>query len=319
MLNFWNKVIYELDCYQKVFVAVVVDHRKGSPGTSRALFLVTEAGEVAGTIGGGVMEANLIKEAKAHIAAGRHGPALRTLHHREGDAGEKSGLICGGAQTLVTMVLKDPHRDLLHLMQEKLRYGNPGCLVLSPAGLQLAEEDLTKPSVQLTGHETDWEARLGLLNRKRILIAGGGHCGAALANQMELLGFHVMVVEPREQPAAAAALPHRAMRRTIPYASAAPEVAYPQFTCAVVMTPSYTEDVEALTVLLPLDLPFIGAMGSPAKLKIVKDELLAKGISGELLKRLTAPVGLPIHSDTPEEIAVSVAAQILQRVKELQF
>ncbi|MCB1122497.1 MAG: XdhC family protein [Verrucomicrobiae bacterium] len=319
MLNFWNKVVYELDCYQKVFVAVVVDHRKGSPGTKRALFLVTEAKEVVGTIGGGVMEANLIREAKELIAAGNHGPALRTLEHREGDFENRSGLICGGAQTLVTMVLKDRHRDLLHRLVKKLHYGKPGCLVLRSTGMELEEEDLKKPSVQLAGDGENWEARLGFLNRKRVLISGGGHCGSALARQMDMLGFHVTVVEPREKPAGIGELPAHTLQRQLPYATAGTEIAYPQFTCAVVMTPSYAEDVEVLTALLPLDLPFVGAMGSPAKLKKIKDQLLANGLTNETLKRLTAPVGLPIESDTPEEIAVSVAAQILHRVKELQF
>jgi xanthine dehydrogenase accessory factor len=60
-------------------------------------------------------------------------------------------------------------------------------------------------------------------------------------------------------------------------------------------------------------------MGSPSKLKRIHDELLDQGFGEADLNRLTAPVGLPIESDTPEEIAVSIAAQILQSSKQLAF
>ena len=79
------------------------------------------------------------------------------------------------------------------------------------------------------------------------------------------------------------------------------------------MTNSFEADVQGLRGVLPLPVPYIGLMGSAAKIGRVFSALRKDGVARETLARVTAPVGLPIESDTPEEIAVSVAAQLIQR------
>ena len=81
------------------------------------------------------------------------------------------------------------------------------------------------------------------------------------------------------------------------------------------MTHSYESDVEALRFALKQDFPFCGLMGSPPKLERIRKSLTGRGISRAQIDRITCPVGIEIGSDTPDEIAVSVAAQILQREK----
>lgn len=312
MLEFWNKVVYELDCYQKVFVAIVVAHKKGSPGTARARLLCTEAGEVLGTIGGGVMESRLAEEAERTLHSGPFEPQLKTLVHREAEGALESGLVCGGSQTLVTLVLEPDHRRVLYEVAERLRYGQPGCLVINPSGIRLEEEDLDDPACRLEEDGDDWEASIGLFNRRRVLIVGCGHCGSALARQMDQLGFSVTVVESRAGLRTTQRLPKPVHFLNRPYSEAATAVEHARLTFAVVMTPSYPDDVDALASLLPAAFPFIGVMGSPSKLQKIKEALYARGISESDWERVTAPVGISVNSDTPDEIAVSVAAQILQ-------
>ena len=312
MLGFWNKVVYELDCFSKVFVAIVVEHKKGTPGTARAMILRTEAGEVLGTIGGGVMESRLLDEAKGALESGSFEPQLKTLVHRQSKDHVESGLICGGSQTVVTLVLNPDHRRVLYEVCSCLRQGNAGRLTISPAGISLESESTEDPSCSLRVLGEDWEAAIGLLNRRRVLIVGCGHCGAALARQMDLLGFQVTVVEPRIGLPSTENLPKRVQVLNNPYAEAAKDLEYAILTFAVVMTPSYPDDLDTLASLLLEALPFIGVMGSPSKLKKIKEKLYARGFRASDWDRLTAPVGLPVNSDTPEEIGVSVAAQILQ-------
>ncbi|MDB2499469.1 MAG: XdhC family protein [Opitutales bacterium] len=312
MLEFWNKVVYELDCYSKVFVAIVVEHKKGTPGTSRAMMLRTEAGEVLGTIGGGVMESRLLDEAEGAIERSTPEPQLKTLVHRQSKDHVESGLICGGSQTVVTLVLNPDHRRVLYEVCSCLRQGNAGRLIISPAGISLESESIEDPSCSLQAVEQNWEAAIGLLNRRRVLIVGCGHCGAALARQMDLLGFHVTVVESRIGLPSTENLPKRVQVLNKPYSEAAKDLEFAILTFAVVMTPSYLDDVDALASLLPEALPFIGVMGSPSKLQKIKEKLYARGFNDSDWDRVTAPVGLPVNSDTPAEIGVSVAAQILQ-------
>jgi xanthine dehydrogenase accessory factor len=89
-------------------------------------------------------------------------------------------------------------------------------------------------------------------------------------------------------------------------------IPFPQLTCVVVMTTDFPSDIRALLGVVPLPFPFIGVMGSRAKIATIFEQLQQAGISKSLLSRLYAPVGLPINSHTPEEIAISIAAQILQ-------
>ena len=312
MLDFWNKVVYELDCYQKVFVAIVVDHKKGTPGTARAQMLVTESGEVIGTIGGGIMESRLVEEAASIIGNGLHTPQLKTLVHRKAEDLIESGLICGGSQTVVSVVFEPDHRRVLYEVCRRLRYGKSGRLVFAETGIALEEESLDQSPCILETEGENWRASLGLLNRRRVLIVGCGHCGAALARQMDVLGFDVTVVESRSGLPTAESLPARVKLLNKPYSKAAQELEYPRLTYAIVMTPSYPDDVDALAGLLLEAFSFIGVMGSPSKLKKIKDELYARGLTESDWARVTAPVGVPMNSDTPSEIAVSVAAQILQ-------
>lgn len=312
MLSFWLKVADEVDAYCKAFLAVVVDHQKGSPGKTRACMFYSEGGEQVGTIGGGAMEARLVKEARNALRDGFLKPGLRRLEHQATGGETASGLICGGSQTVVSLVLDQSDRPVIHKLVERLQADQPGCLVIGPEGISFEEELLDHPSTELTETGTDWKVRLGLLNRRRMLIAGCGHCGAALARQMRLLGFQVTVDEPRKSLFTLRNLPRGVKTRVRPFAEAGRELGHADLTYAVVMAPSCPDDVDALASLIPLPFPFVGVMGSSSKLARIRETLLNRGFSEKDLQRLEAPVGISMKSDTPEEIAVSIAAQILR-------
>ncbi|MFQ5630218.1 MAG: XdhC family protein, partial [bacterium] len=89
-------------------------------------------------------------------------------------------------------------------------------------------------------------------------------------------------------------------------------VLYPELTVVVVMTSKNSSDVRGLLGVVKKSFPFIGVMGSQAKIAQIFKDLQAAGIAKNLLSRIFAPVGLQINSHTPEEIAISIAAQILK-------
>ena len=96
------------------------------------------------------------------------------------------------------------------------------------------------------------------------------------------------------------------------YAAAGACVAYPELTAVVVMTADYRTDVRALLGVAELPLPFVGLMGGRRKIERIFARLKEEGVAQQTLDRIHAPVGLDVGSETPEEIAVSVAAQILR-------
>ena len=316
MSSFWERVHGHLGSGSRVFVACVAAHTRGSPGTTGAKLLVADSGELFGTIGGGAMEHRMVDQARALLQCGNHRPAKQTLVHSEKASGDQSGLICEGSQTNVFCVLNGP-RDLasVRTIVDRVRDDQRGWIEIDDAGLRLAEigAGFDAPRITFTEADGRWRYREDLLNRRRIAVIGGGHCAAALGAVMAPLGYRVHVFDTRPHVVSHdRATAVGGLSIVADYAAAGPSIAHPESTAAVVMTADYRTDVRALLGVAPLSFPFIGLMGGRKKIARILSLLREEGISPETIERIHAPVGLDIGSETPEEIAISIAAQILR-------
>jgi xanthine dehydrogenase accessory factor len=274
--------------------------------------MIRPDGSQVGTIGGGIMESRAIDDAVDQLRKGQQtAPELCRMTHRRGAGEQGSGLICGGEQYNLRLLL-DPGKDLgwveraaraeAEEKNERLEITGKGVSWLEGSGDRQYE---------LVEREGDWAYRFSFLNLRRIAVFGGGHCGVELASLMDRLGYAVTLVEPRADLFTLADLPADLRSIRCDFEAAAAEVEHPEKTLAVVMTYSMATDVEALRGILNGPFPFVGLMGSRAKIRQIKEEL-GKSFAGDLhLSRVRAPIGLEFNSDTPQEIAVSVAAQIL--------
>ena len=316
MSAFWEQVGSSLDRGERVFVACVAEHTRGSPGTAGAKLMVAEGGDRCGTIGGGMMEHRLVEQARAALRGGGAPPEKRTLVHSDTAAGERSGLVCEGRQTNVfCMLAGDRDRATVRAVAAALREDRPAWMAIDAAGLRLTrrEPDFSRPPFALSEEGEGWRYEEDLLNRRRLAVIGGGHCAVALAEVTARLGYRVRLFDSRtevithDRAAAFGAVSHVA-----DYAAAGPRIAYPELTAVVVMTADYRTDASALRGVLNLPVPFIGLMGGSKKIDRIFSLLQEEGISRQALDRVHAPVGLDIGSETPEEIAVSVAAQLLR-------
>jgi xanthine dehydrogenase accessory factor len=124
-------------------------------------------------------------------------------------------------------------------------------------------------------------------------------------------GFRVHIVDDREKFASADRFPDgvQAIVADIPEwlaANALPSTAY-----AVIVTRGHRHDLEALRALAPRALRYLGLIGSRAKVKRVYDALVAQGLDREALRSVHAPIGLDIGAITPQEIAVSILAELI--------
>jgi len=314
---FWTTLASYLRGGQKVFIALVAEHTTHSPGTTGARMIVAEDGTIAGTIGGGIMEYNLVKRARTLLEDGEFAPELQTLHHREKGEGEKSGMICAGRQTNL-YYLCYPERDT-DAVEEAARAqgkGLSGEMHISEEGMgfNAGPPVVDQPQILLVQQSGAWRYVEQLLNQKRIAIMGGGHCALALSRMMQGLGYDVFVFDTRSD---VATVQQNTFARSVTIVpdlrEAGAQVGYPELTDVVVMTTDFPSDVHSLLGVVALPFPFVGMMGSPAKITRIYKELQKAGVSKEALAKIHMPVGLPIHSNTPEEIAISVAAQIIQR------
>ena len=314
VVEFWQQVFSELEEGRAVYICLVVDQKKGSPGTTAARMVLTQSGDQYGTVGGGIMERRVIDSGRKLLEVGEPlAPRLQFLSHRREAREEASGLICGGAQTNLEAVLTATDAELVGRIVLASEKGTDVQVCFNPDGIRL---DFVADSGNSASHfvskgEGEWQYRMRLNNRRRIVIYGGGHCGVALAQLMWRLDYAVCLVEPRQDLPTLDSLPRSIQRIEVGFAKAAPLVTFPGETIAVVMTYSMATDIEALIGAIPAGFKEIGLMGSPIKIAHIKDSLKEKGFDDLQIQKIRAPIGLSFNSDTPDEIAVSIAAQIL--------
>ena len=160
---------------------------------------------------------------------------------------------------------------------------------------------------------------IGLLNtyssssyKNRVFIFGGGHVGKALVPVLKSLGFEVNVYDDRKEYASFVMHPNATNVICAPYNDILKRIKLEKNDYVVVMTYGHDEDVKVLEQILPLKPFYIGCMGSRKKSALTKDYLIRHGIDEKIVGMLHSPIGLDIKAETPEEIAISIAAEIIQ-------
>ena len=316
MAEFWKSVRDRLEADERVFVVLVVDHSVHSPGTTGARMAIFADRSTIGTIGGGIMELEILRFAMQSLTAGDGPPKLQKLHHRKEGPGEKSGLICAGFQTNLYMLLdRKDHLDVLNAIVNAERKDQPRIFEISPEGFRIVPRVGRDARVQqhLLELGDRWWYRESVRNLSRVAILGGGHCGLALSRLMHGLGYHVSIFDTRPRVATMLENDFTDEKHIVAdFADAAGMIRCPERTNVVVMTTELASDVRALLGAAGISFPFVGVMGSKAKIVSIRKALVEAGVDQEFLDNLVAPVGLSIGSNTPEEIAVSVAAQLLR-------
>jgi len=147
--------------------------------------------------------------------------------------------------------------------------------------------------------------------RATLLVIGGGHVGRALVHLAKWLGFRVVVADDRAEFCTPEAVPGADEYRVESIAALARTFAFDAQTCIVMPTRGVPVDVEGLPHLLGVPHAYLGVIGSRRRWATAVEQLIARGVSRQAVARVHAPMGLELNAETPEEIAVSVMAEIL--------
>lgn len=147
----------------------------------------------------------------------------------------------------------------------------------------------------------------------RLVILGAGHVGKALARLARNTGFHVTVMDDRREFANEANVPDANELVVRDFPRACEDMAISEATCIVVATRGHNHDLDAVRSALRTDAGYIGLMGSRRKKALLQNALAEQGFSEDDIDRVIIPVGIEIGSVTPEEIAVSIMAQVIQK------
>jgi xanthine dehydrogenase accessory factor len=144
-----------------------------------------------------------------------------------------------------------------------------------------------------------------------LYVIGAGHVGFHLARVAHEVGFRVHVIDDREKFANAERFPTATEILVEDIPAWIARTSLPPYAYAVIVTRGHTNDLEALRALAPRELRYLGLIGSRAKVARIYAELAADQLPADALRRVHAPIGLDIGAVTPQEIAVSILAELI--------
>ena len=331
-------------------VATVVRTTGSTPQVVGAKLLVDDLGRLVGTLGGGCVEGDAFVEAKRVIETGA--PSLREYELTE-DLAWDTGLVCGGTMWISIepgeRVLRFAGRDLLGDVLAASAGGRPVALAtlmrkrgkeIVAAGKLFVETDakgggtLGDPALDARARDAAREAlRQGtartvvldddtellvepVLAKPRLVIAGGGHVGLAIASLAAQLDYEITVIDDRPEYASrdrfAGSGPGRGQIEVInmDMVKALETMPIGWNTFIVVATRGHKLDAHCLRAAVKTDARYVGLLGSKRKTILIAQMLRSEGISEERTRAVHAPVGLDLGGRTPAEIALSVMAEL---------
>ena len=330
---------------QPCVLATVVRTKGSTPQKPGAMLLVRPDGSGVGTLGGGCVEGDIWFAAKEILR--RHGgPEFKDYFLNE-DIAARDGLVCGGTMYFYLEPIWGAKEFLAlgHELLEAYGGGNPvglATVVNVPQGAsnlgtklllrddgsfqgslgtpqldtqavavaqRVADLGVTEYFATEDGTEVFVE---GFTTPPTLVMVGGGHVGKATADLAHNLGFRVFVVDDR---------PEFANEQRFPYAEQTVVANYSQpltqhfpinvNTFVVVATRGHRYDDMALETAMNTRARYIGLLGSKRKTLMIYQRLMHQGIPVERLRQVHAPIGLDIGALTPEELAVSIMAEII--------
>lgn len=145
-----------------------------------------------------------------------------------------------------------------------------------------------------------------------LVILGGGHIALPLAKLGKLLGYRVAVVDDRPEFASASRFPEADRVICCSFDGIKEKLAFSPGSSVVVVTRGHRHDTDCLRQLVEHPLSYLGMIGSRRRIRLVRQQLIEEGFSAQRLDAVYMPVGLDIGAQTPEEIAVSIAAELIK-------
>lgn len=301
-----------------VVLLYVLESRGSSPGRQGFLMAVNEKGEMEGSIGGGIMEHKFVEMAKEKLQKtipntfGTKSQIKKQIHDKSA-ASNQSGMICSGEQTILLLPVLSKDAATIQAIITSLENNKNGTLVLSPSGIKFETSIPAKDYEFHFTSEQEWLYREKTGYKNKLFIIGGGHCALAFSKLMREMDFYITLFEERT---GLNTLEKNEFAHEViivdDYTALANLIPSGPNQYVVIMTFGYRTDDIALRSLLNKSFHYLGVLGSKKKMEKLFSDYRADAIEEALLQRIHTPVGLDISSRTPEEIAVSIAAEIIQ-------
>lgn len=307
LLSVLETLVADVDAGRPVALCAVVRTKGSTPQSPGAAMLVRADMSTLGTLGGGCVEAEVRKRAFELMQAGRSSLLDYVLDH---DFGWDDGLICGGRMYVAVTslnasdTLPSPARAIAEYRSALER---------------ARRRETAEMPVFTQSDDGDWQRyRVHLEVPPTLLIAGAGHVGAALARVATNLDFHVVVLDDRADFANPEKIGADVQTVVGEIARELRNWPIDASTYVAIVTRGHRHDQEALSAVIGSSARYIGLIGSRRKSRMILEELAAAGATRAQIARVHTPIGLAIGAVTVPEIAVSIAAELVQIRRENQ-
>ncbi len=347
-LNFYTELPQLLSSKKNLALATVAATKGSAPQKTGISAVFGENRLIAGTIGGGIVEFSIQKVINDIVQAKQSQIRAFNLTNKISD---KEGAICGGSMEILLDAEPEKYAAVFKAISESLGKREPGVMLivaktdsggrlhierewittgslknktlsLSPVVDNHLQEMLNRPTegdfrrtdIEETAEEEKQSVFLEtIVPAPRLIIAGAGHVGKALSHLGKFLGFEVVVWDYRSEYATKENVPDADVLLSGNIEETLAGVATDRNTYIVAVTTGHKQDIEVLKLFIGSPAGYIGMIGSRKKTILIREQFLAEGwATEEQWARIHAPVGLDIHSETVEEIALSIAAQLVQ-------
>lgn len=323
MDRIFAKLLYEMEKNLDTVLVTIIADQGSTPRGAGSQMLVGDKGRILGSIGGGAVEARSEEMAMELLKTKRSDCHLFQLHER---ATEDIGMVCGGDVKVLFQFISgtsDHWEQLARLVLERIAARQHGWVVLRTDGSDpsvldengrpLLGEDISG-SVTRDGwlpFQNPAYFCLPLPIGERAILFGCGHCAQALAPLLNTVGFRVTVFDERAEYATPENFPTAERVVVGDYTKLSQHLQLTDEDYVVVMTSGHSYDLEVQDQVLRGDFAYVGVIGSRRKTATVNQRLRDRGVPDEAIARVHTPIGTAIKAVTPEEIAVSIAGEMI--------
>lgn len=290
----------------------VLESHGSSPGR-RGFKMAISHDRMVGSIGGGMMEHKFVDLAKERLIDEENDVLLKKQVHSKSAKLNQSGMICSGEQTIYLAPIKSEDSDTVKLLIDSLQRCHHGTLTLSPIGIQFSIVPVKENYFFEMKSESDWKYRERTGYKNVLHIIGGGHCGLAFSELMSKLDFYIHIYDDRSELNTMHDNNFVNQKTFVnDYSELTELITGGDNVYVAIMTFGYRSDNLALRALINKDFKYIGVLGSQSKMDELFKEWKKDGLNLKRLEKIHSPIGLSIKSQTPMEIAVSIAGEIIK-------
>ena len=337
----YQTVSEQLNAGRKCVLARIIRRAGSTPREVGCMCIITEDHQIMGTVGGGLLEYKVQQKASELLDSGQSFVYKFTLSN---DDLAKNGMICGGSADVFMEVLSPSDTgtmDLFNTIHSELQKDRPLTLVtriedgLLPdaSGLRM----LIMPDGSVSGNLPGFDPKKAAVSTEspfqliknpdnngfffaehlslspRVFLFGAGHVSTCVAPLAKSVGFDITVIDDRPEFANKERFPDADDILIFPFKDAFKRLDISSNAYILIITRGHLHDKSVLEMALNTPAGYIGMIGSIKKRNIIYNDLLKQGYSKEQLESVCSPVGIEINARTPEEIAVSIVGELIQK------